>query len=133
VRERAPGTPRDITAAKLSGEFVKIFARSVLTFAQCELQRGAVARGFGNFARECFDNLLHATTSAITARASSRAVINIFCRATISQDTGAFQLREMTGDARLAHVQNLLQLAYEKLFLFNEEQQSRRVGIRQFL
>ena len=131
VRERPPGTSRDITAAKLSGQFVKIFARSVLTFAQSELQRGPVARGFGHFAREGFDNLLHPITRAVAARASSRAVINIFSRATIYHDPGAFQLREMTGDARLAHVQDLLELGHRKLFFFQQEQQSQASRIRQ--
>ena len=52
-----------------------------------------------------------------------RAVVNILSHAPIGHDARAFQLSKMTGDARLAHTQNLLQLGHGKLFLFQQEQQ----------
>src|SRR6266581_5209747 len=110
MRERSPRTPRDITAAELSGQFIEIFARFVLTPAQRELQGRPVARSFGNFARQNLDHLLDTTAGTIPARALSHAVVNIFSRSAICDHAGAFQLREMTGDARLTHVQDLLQL-----------------------
>ena len=52
------------------------------------------------------------------------AIINIFADPAIGDYAGAFQLRQMTGDPRLAHPQNLLQLCYRKLFLFEKKQQT---------
>jgi len=37
----------------------------------------------------------------------------------------------MTGDARLAHVQDLLEFGHRKLFFFQQEQQSQPGWIRQ--
>ena len=55
----------------------------------------------------------------------ARAVINIFAYPSISHNTRAFELGEVTGDARLPHAQNLLQLCDRKLFLLQEKQQTK--------
>ena len=53
-----------------------------------------------------------------------RGVVNIFPDPPIFHDAGAFQLGEMTGDARLAHAQNFLQLSHRKLFLPEKKEQT---------
>src|SRR5258708_18998840 len=107
MRQRFPGWSRDVTETELPGQFVEIFARFVRTLAQSEFQRRPVAAGFGNFTRECLDHLLDAAARAIASCGFSRAVVNILARPAACHHSGTFQLCEMTGDPRLAHVQNL--------------------------
>ena len=59
------------------------------------------------------------------------AVIDIFPNPAVGHRPGALQLREMTGDTRLTHAQNFLQLGDGKLFLFEEKQQAQTGWVRQ--
>jgi len=130
VGKRPPGTSRNITAPKFSGELIEIFPRSILAFAQCQLQRRAVARGFGNLARKASQHFLDASAGAVSAPTLCRAVVNIFASAPILDHTGTPQLREMTRDTRLPHAKNVLQLGNGEFFLLEQQEQpqSRRIG-----
>jgi hypothetical protein len=59
------------------------------------------------------------------------AVVNIFPHSAIGHHARAFQLRQMTGDARLTHAKNLLQLRNGKLFLLEKQQQTQAGGVCQ--
>src|SRR5205823_4826870 len=130
VGKRAPRTPRDITAPKFSGEHIEIFPRPILAFAQCQLQRRAVARGFGNLPGKASQYFLDASAGAVSAPNLCRAIVNIFASAPILDHTGTPQLREMTRDTRLSHAKNVLQLGHRKFLLLEqkEETQPRRIG-----
>src|SRR5947208_12994890 len=129
VCQRLPRAPRHMTSPKLPGQLIKVFSRFVLPFVQDELETRAIARRFRQFAREQPDYFRRALSLRIPAALMVCAVIDIFSNPAIGDYAGAFQLRQMTGNARLAHPQNLLELCYRKLFLFEKKQQaqSRRV------
>src|SRR6266404_4384497 len=108
--KRPPRTPRDITAPKFPGELIEIFPRPILAFAQCQLQRRAVARSFGNLAGKASQHFLDTSAGAVSAPNLGCAVVNIFASAPILDHTRTPQLREMARDARLPHDKNVLQL-----------------------
>jgi len=72
-----------------------------------KLETRAIARGFRQFSRKQPGDFRHAFPLCAVPL-MVRAVINIFSLASISNEARPFQLGKMTGDARLAHAQNLL-------------------------
>jgi hypothetical protein len=54
-----------------------------------------------------------------------------FSGTTISNHSSAFQLGEMTGDAGLAHVKDLLQLGDRKFFFLEQEEETQSSWISQ--
>ena len=77
------------------------------------------------------DHLVHRAFAPDCAPLYSLGRNKHSCPARRSSTTpGPFQLREMTGDARLAHAANLLQLRDGKFFLFEKQQQAQpgRIG-----
>ena len=90
---------------------------------QDKFETCAIARCFRQFTREEARDFRH-TLSLCASPIVVRTVINIFTDAPISDDASAFHLSKMTGDPRLAHTQNFLQLCDRKLFLFEQKQQA---------
>ena len=97
--------------------------RFILTFVKNQLETGAIARALRQFVGQQPGYFRHAFSLRISSMMVC-AVIDIFPNAPIGDDSGAFQLRQMTGDPRLAHTQNLLELCYRKLFLCEKKQQT---------
>ena len=90
----------------------------------------AIARSFGNFARQELENFLDTSTRSVFPGGLECAVINILAGAPVFHHSSAFQLREMTGDAGLAHAENLLEFCDRQLLLLEEQKQSQagRIG-----
>jgi hypothetical protein len=59
------------------------------------------------------------------------AVVHVFSNPAVGQRTGPLQLRQMIGDAGLAHPENLLQFGHGKFLLFEEKQQAQASWVRQ--
>ncbi len=97
---------------------------------QNELEAGAIARRFRQFPRERPRQIRDAGPAFILSVVVC-AVVNIFPNPSIRYHAGPLQLREMTGDARLAHAQNLLKFRHRKLFLFEKQEQAQPGRIRQ--
>jgi hypothetical protein len=58
-------------------------------------------------------------------------VINVLPNTAIGDNARAFQLRQMAGNARLAHAENLLQLRNGKLFLLEKKNETHSSRISQ--
>src|SRR5947208_1321162 len=62
---------------------------------------------------------------------SRQTVINVLSAAAITDHTGPLQLREVTGNTRLAHGHDLLQLSDREFFLLEQREQAQPGGIGQ--
>src|SRR6266508_2796952 len=131
--ERVPSpAPRSATVnggSNVISEFIEVFPRLILPLLEHKLQTCAIARAFGQFARQESSNLRHAFTLCVLPMVV-RAVINILSDAAIGYHPGPLQLSEMTRDARLAHPENLLQFSDRQFFLFEKQQQPQTCRIR---
>ena len=76
------------------------------------------------------DQLAHFRAGSVPLLLGGQAVIDILPGPPIFHHPGAFQLREMTRNPRLAHPENFLKLGHGKFFPFEKKQESQtsRVG-----
>ncbi len=108
MRERLPRAAGNITASELAGQFIEIFARFVLAFAQGDFERRPVARRFRHLAGQGLHQVPDRPARRVTLLFLGQAVVNVFPGAPVLHCPCSLQLREMTGDARLAHAENAL-------------------------
>src|SRR5580700_7649802 len=114
-----------MTASESSGELVEIFTRFVLTLPQSQFQRRPITRCVRQFAGQRPYYFIYSRQRTVSIAALGRPIVNIFSRAPIIHHAGPFQLREMTRNTGLAHAQNLLQFRNRKLFLLEQEKQTK--------
>ena len=129
MRERLPGTSRHIAASEFPRQLVEIGARQVLPFPQRHFQRGAIARRLRKLARQRPRQLAYFRARGVQRIGLRQAVVDVFPRAPVDYHAGAFQLRKMTRDSRLAHAHDVLQLGDGEFLLLEEEHEPEPGGI----
>src|SRR4029077_5924412 len=129
VRKRLPRSPWHIASTEFASEFIEVFPPLILPLLEHQLQTCAIARAFGQFARQESSDVRH-TLALRVLPIVVRAIINILSDAAISHHAGPLQLSEVTRNARLAHAQNLLQFSDRKFLLLKKQQQPQpcRIG-----
>ena len=126
MRDAVPSAAGAIRAAELSGELVEVLARPVVTLFQHDFQRRLIARGFGQFLCAGFDDGAELRERGIVAE----RVVDVLPGATVLHESGLAKLREVTGDSRLAHAENFLDLDDGQLVLREKQQEAEARFVR---
>ena len=118
MRHGLPRPAGAVRAAKFSRQLVEVFPRAVVALLHRDLQRRAVVLGLGDLAPRGLQDRVEVGHRL----AADQRVVDVFPRAPVAHEARLPELREMIGNARLAHAEDFLQLDDRK-FLFAEQQQ----------
>ena len=126
VGDAVPGAAGAIGAAKFPGELIEVLAGAVVPLFERNLESGQVAGGFGQFlGRGLHDRVQFGVFPIV-----DQHVVDVLSRTAITDEPGLAKLREVAGNPRLAHTEDLLDFDDGELFLLEkeEETQARFVG-----
>ena len=120
-----PGFAGDVVAAVASGDVVEEGTRLVAALFEDALKGGLIAGGFGDLSPGLKQELVKGSGTVFAAS----AVEIVFARSAVLDQSGLFELREMRGDGALAHGEDFLQLGDGELFLFDQQEDAKPVGV----
>ena len=125
-----PGAARNVLAAELAGQFVEVGAHLVLPRRSARRRASESCSASGISAAAC------RSTPSICEKPLDRAPCfsrykNVLAVAAVVHQAGLLQLRQVGGNAALAHGQNLLQLGHGKLLALQQQQDAEAAGIGQ--
>ena len=118
-----PGAARHVLAAKLARQLIEVTAHLILPFAEREAQGGAVLGSFGNLGRGLAQD-------GHQSGGSVQLVERVLAGASVGQQAGLFQLRQMRRNLTLRLAHDCLQLGHGKFFLLEQQEQAQpaRIG-----
>ena len=118
-------------APELAGQFVEVGAHLVLPAAQRQPQSFRVLLGFGNLGRGLPQHASICENPFDSAPRWLQPVQDALSVAPVLHQSGLLQLRQVRGNAALAHAQDLLQLGHGKLLALHQQQDAEAAGIGQ--
>jgi hypothetical protein len=110
-------------APELSGQRIEVRANFILAAAHGMQQGFGVVLRLWNLGRR-FLKHLHELSESLGFGAAGRTqpIEDALAAAAVRDQAGAFELRQVCGNAALAHVQNVLQFGHGELFAGHQEQ-----------
>ena len=128
-----PGASGHVLAAELAGQLVEIGAHLVLAAAHGQCSRASASCSASGISAAASLEHFHQLSERLGFGAAGRpqAVEDALAAAAVLHQAGALQLRQMRGNAALAHVQNVLQFGDGELFAGHQQQDADAAGIGQ--